>query len=465
MVGHFLRAAGRRDRAIAPLAFRTGRGLGLALAIGAAAVIAVPASGARAFGSDQGKVELELAPPVALLQPGIVFIPPVGDAREVDVYFDWDQSELKDRGKQQVTDFARRLLAWGGGVNMTVIGHTDRSGSEAYNIGLSQRRAIAVREELMALGVSADVIGVQWKGETDLAVPTADGVRLEQNRRTFIRLELDVKQQAAGARSGWTAFRNNDYHAAMQAWQPLAVGGLPAAMTYVGYFHENGLGVPVDRAKAADYYRQAAAKGDPVAANRLGVMLATGRGVDKDEASAVAYFRKAADAGLPIAHLNLGVMQQNGLGMPASEPAAIKSYLAAVDGGETRAATNLGALALAKPGHMLDDRSAAEWFRLAAMDGDAVAQNNLGVMHATGQDVPRDHVRALAWLEMAADVMPVEAYADDFWTDEVARASLVRFYRTARANRDAMRELVTSRQQREAIDLAGEWTRSMAALR
>jgi len=452
----------------APLAGRTGasaltdglsrRRLAQAALAGA---IALGFAGS-AVAASSGSVEVELTRPVAILQPGIVYIPPVGDRREVDVYFDWDKSELKARGLEQVRAFADRLKAWGGGVDMTVIGHADRSGPDAYNMALSQRRAVAVRDRLVAEGVSPAVIRVRWRGEREPAVPTADGVRQPENRRSFIRLDLNAAHQSAAARAGWAQFQAGDYDAAIASWQPLAERGQRAAMTYMGYFHENGLGVPVDAAKAADYYRQAADAGDAMAGNRLGVMLAGGRGVAKDEAAAVTRFRQAADAGLAVAHLNLGTMQEHGLGAPADRDAAIASYLAAVQGGELRAATNLGTLALDAPQQTLDGRTAADWFRLAALQGDAVAQNNLGVLHATGNGVRRDRVEALAWFELAAVVMPVEAYADDMWTDAVARSSLTRFYKTARGNRDALRDIASARQRRAAQDLAGSWTRSMA---
>jgi outer membrane protein OmpA-like peptidoglycan-associated protein len=65
-------------------------------------------------------------------------------------------------------------------------GHADRSGSAQYNVGLSQRRADAVRSYMTARGVPDTRISTEAFGETMPRVPTADGVRELQNRRVEI---------------------------------------------------------------------------------------------------------------------------------------------------------------------------------------------------------------------------------------------------------------------------------------
>jgi outer membrane protein OmpA-like peptidoglycan-associated protein len=68
-------------------------------------------------------------------------------------------------------------------------GHADTSGTDRYNVGLSKRRAAAVQAELMRLGLSADEIFINWKGEREPLVETNDGVREPQNRRVEIILQ------------------------------------------------------------------------------------------------------------------------------------------------------------------------------------------------------------------------------------------------------------------------------------
>ncbi|MDF3025525.1 MAG: OmpA/MotB domain protein, partial [Alphaproteobacteria bacterium] len=70
-----------------------------------------------------------------------------------------------------------------------IIGHTDSSGSTNYNEKLSVKRANAVRDGLIARGLSAEMVRVESRGESDLLVKTADNVREPANRRAQITLE------------------------------------------------------------------------------------------------------------------------------------------------------------------------------------------------------------------------------------------------------------------------------------
>ena len=69
---------------------------------------------------------------------------------------------------------------------ISITGYTDRSGTDAYNLKLSERRADAARAALIAAGIPADAITTAWKGESENAVPTADGVKEQANRRDEI---------------------------------------------------------------------------------------------------------------------------------------------------------------------------------------------------------------------------------------------------------------------------------------
>jgi OOP family OmpA-OmpF porin len=65
-------------------------------------------------------------------------------------------------------------------------GHTDRSGTPKYNMGLAQRRADSVKAYLGGRGIPAARMTTQAFGETKPRVPTADGVREAQNRRVEV---------------------------------------------------------------------------------------------------------------------------------------------------------------------------------------------------------------------------------------------------------------------------------------
>jgi outer membrane protein OmpA-like peptidoglycan-associated protein len=78
----------------------------------------------------------------------------------------------------------------GNATKILVVGHTDTSGSFKYNIRLSERRAKAVADSLVGAGVNQSVLSVDWKGKTDLAVQTGDGVKEPLNRRATININF-----------------------------------------------------------------------------------------------------------------------------------------------------------------------------------------------------------------------------------------------------------------------------------
>jgi OOP family OmpA-OmpF porin len=115
--------------------------------------------------------------------------PTVPADREFVVYFDWDRSDLTAEA-QSVVSQAAAYARSGRPTRILIVGHADTSGSAAYNIGLSNRRSRTVADALVAQGVSGGVISVDGKGETELARPTADGVREPLNRRATVGISF-----------------------------------------------------------------------------------------------------------------------------------------------------------------------------------------------------------------------------------------------------------------------------------
>jgi outer membrane protein OmpA-like peptidoglycan-associated protein len=101
------------------------------------------------------------------------------------VTFHLDQATLTEADRDVVAQ-AAEYYRQGGTPQVTVTGYTDTSGSAAHNLELSQRRAEVVAEELVRDGVPATDIVTIGRGEEDLRVPTADGVREARNRRAEI---------------------------------------------------------------------------------------------------------------------------------------------------------------------------------------------------------------------------------------------------------------------------------------
>lgn len=80
----------------------------------------------------------------------------------------------------------RQEIARRAAPEVTVIGHTDREGTDEANLLLSQKRAEALRDILVAGGISASIIQVVGRGEMEPEVATTDGVAEPRNRRVEI---------------------------------------------------------------------------------------------------------------------------------------------------------------------------------------------------------------------------------------------------------------------------------------
>jgi OOP family OmpA-OmpF porin len=104
------------------------------------------------------------------------------------ILFDFDRSTITDGGQTVINQILADIQARGG-MGASATGHADRSGSEEYNLSLSLRRADAVREALIAGGVAADAITTAGRGESESAVPTADGVKEQANRRVAVIIQ------------------------------------------------------------------------------------------------------------------------------------------------------------------------------------------------------------------------------------------------------------------------------------
>lgn len=83
-----------------------------------------------------------------------------------DISFDYDQFNIRDDQRatlQRNADYLRRWTT----VRVTIEGHADARGTNEYNLALGQRRAAAVRDYLVGVGVATDRMVVVSKGEEE----------------------------------------------------------------------------------------------------------------------------------------------------------------------------------------------------------------------------------------------------------------------------------------------------------
>jgi len=104
-----------------------------------------------------------------------------------DAFFDFDKSVLKPEGKTTLQNLVAQLK----NTDIEVVvatGHTDWTGSDAYNMKLSMRRAKAVKAFLVSKGIPEARIFVEGKGERN---PIADN-HTKEGRAKNRRVDIEV---------------------------------------------------------------------------------------------------------------------------------------------------------------------------------------------------------------------------------------------------------------------------------
>jgi peptidoglycan-associated lipoprotein len=99
-----------------------------------------------------------------------------------DVFFDYNQSGVRDDGRAPLQKNADWLKRWTS-TQITVEGHADSRGSSEYNLALGSRRANAVKDYLVNLGVPGNRITVVSKGKEQPFCTAESEDCWQQNRR------------------------------------------------------------------------------------------------------------------------------------------------------------------------------------------------------------------------------------------------------------------------------------------
>ncbi|WP_319762360.1 OmpA family protein [Maridesulfovibrio sp.] len=122
-----------------------------------------------------------------------VVVPPVVPVQEKIVFrnfnFGFDKYKITDEMVPALTEAASMLDEYPN-LKVMVGGHTDSSGSEAYNQGLSERRAKSVADWLAANGVAPERLQVKGYGELN---PKYDN-KTKEGRKLNRRVEIDVEE-------------------------------------------------------------------------------------------------------------------------------------------------------------------------------------------------------------------------------------------------------------------------------
>lgn len=107
------------------------------------------------------------------------------------VKFEFDSDRLTEEAKEILNKVADTLAAYPE-IDVEVAGHTDYVGSEGYNLGLSERRAIVVKDYLAGRGIDPDRMSPVGYGRTQPIADNSTEAGREENRRVELRPSADL---------------------------------------------------------------------------------------------------------------------------------------------------------------------------------------------------------------------------------------------------------------------------------
>ncbi|MDR1394672.1 MAG: OmpA family protein [Deltaproteobacteria bacterium] len=113
-------------------------------------------------------------------------------------FFDLDKSVIKSIFLPHIRQ-AARVLANNPGIAVSIVGHTDSTASDEYNMGLGYRRAEAVRQELIRQGVAAGRLSVSSQGESAPIADNSTYAGRARNRRVEIHVDQSGEMNAGGS--------------------------------------------------------------------------------------------------------------------------------------------------------------------------------------------------------------------------------------------------------------------------
>jgi outer membrane protein OmpA-like peptidoglycan-associated protein len=102
-----------------------------------------------------------------------------------DISFDVGRADINPNFRTILDTFAKGLVS-NPSSNVTIIGHTDSSGSDAINNPLSLNRAASVRDYIVARGVATNRIAIDGRGSHEPLVANDTSANKAKNRRVEI---------------------------------------------------------------------------------------------------------------------------------------------------------------------------------------------------------------------------------------------------------------------------------------
>lgn len=117
------------------------------------------------------------------------------------ILFDFDKAELKQNAMTNIQSLSNSMKN-NPNTNIMIIGHTDNKGTDSYNMSLSQRRAMSVKNYAQTQGITSSRLTTQGRGEMEAIANNDTEAGRAQNRRVEVvilaneQLKAEARQNA-----------------------------------------------------------------------------------------------------------------------------------------------------------------------------------------------------------------------------------------------------------------------------
>jgi outer membrane protein OmpA-like peptidoglycan-associated protein len=134
--------------------------------------------------------------------PGAV-VERVGEGLQVTfesgLLFDYDSDVLRDAARKNLASLAASLEKYPN-TDLMIVGHTDATGPDAYNMSLSERRAAAASNYLASEGVARTRLRSTGRGESEPVAPNDTEANRQKNRRVEVAIYANEQFKAQALR-------------------------------------------------------------------------------------------------------------------------------------------------------------------------------------------------------------------------------------------------------------------------
>jgi outer membrane protein OmpA-like peptidoglycan-associated protein len=113
---------------------------------------------------------------------------------ESGLMFKINSAEISDSYKKDLSSAAEVFNKYPE-TNIVIEGHTDDTGTEEVNMGVSEKRAVAVKDFLLSKGVSGSRLSSHWYGETQPKYPNDSEANRQKNRRVELAVVANEKMK------------------------------------------------------------------------------------------------------------------------------------------------------------------------------------------------------------------------------------------------------------------------------